>query len=116
MIKIPVPFSFTLKVIASLILTIGVSIIEVISNLPTAPLKSDGGEFGYLLTIIFIESDWMNWRWVSLNIELKKASLKGLFDFPREGVSTLHIAVIGAIIKLPVWVGNKADLYSVATL
>ena len=31
--------------------------IEDISNLPTAPLKSDGGEFGYLLTIIFIESD-----------------------------------------------------------
>ena len=49
-------------------------------------------------------------------MELKKGSSNtppGRFLL---GLSTLHVTVIGAMVNRPVWVGNMAALYKVATL
>ena len=92
-----------------MILTLGVSTAAEKENSPTAPVKSTGASFGNGMTSIVKDSDCKNCRCVSLNIELKNGSSNTplpLFD----GISTLHITVIGFKIDSPIFVGNIATL------
>ena len=112
---LPVPRNSILRVTASLIRTLLVSTHVRILKSPTAPVKSAGCPSGYGFTFTLTASVLINFLIVRLLKLLKKGSshidLLLFFGF----VLTCAVTLIGETSRSPVFVGNKATLYKVAT-